>query len=186
MADTFVNRLSCTISNAPGTSGNFVINAARNGARPFGATHDGLTFTVVIEEGYAWEIRTGCTYTQVGTTLSRGTLNDSSTGSAVSFTAAAIVTVTIAASQLPTSVSGAGNSVGGVYDPATLSATVNIPVTYPLVSNQTVDSTRTTAISRVSPSTGATWHYNLSFNSAGQLLSVSAWGPGATGQVGGY
>lgn len=107
MADTTVNLLVTTISNTPSTTGNFTISSAvtRASSAPsnvtFGASHDGLTFKVRAHEPStgAWELRKGCTYTHSGTTLSRGTLEESSTGSAIDFTSAAIVAVVLTATQ---------------------------------------------------------------------------------------
>jgi len=73
------------------------IAAAASGYRTFGASDDGLSFDVSIVDGTAWEIRTGCVYTHAGTSLARGTLEDSSTGSAITLTSAAVVTVTMSA-----------------------------------------------------------------------------------------
>lgn len=107
MADTPVDLLVTTISNTPSITGNFTISAAatRASSAPsnvtFGASHDGLTFKARIHEPStgAWELRKGCTYTHSGTTLSRGTLEASSTGSAIDFTSAAIVAVVLTAAQ---------------------------------------------------------------------------------------
>lgn len=107
MADTTVDLLVTTISNTPSTTGSFTISsaAARASSAPshvtFGASHDGLTFKARIHEPStgAWELRKGCTYTHSGTTLSRGTLEASSTGSAIDFTSAAIVAVVLTAAQ---------------------------------------------------------------------------------------
>lgn len=107
MPDTPVDLLVTTISNTPSTTGNFTISTAatRASSAPsnvtFGASHDGLTFKVRAHEPStgAWELRKGCTYTHSGTTLSRGTLEESSTGSAIDFTSAAIVAVVLTATQ---------------------------------------------------------------------------------------
>lgn len=89
-----INACAFTISNTPGTSGNFTVSAADTGAvRVPGAAHDGAVCRLFIREGSAFEIRSGAIYTHSGTSMSRGTLEDSSTGSAISFTSAAIVTV---------------------------------------------------------------------------------------------
>lgn len=98
MADTHVNRLRCTVSAVASAGlGAFTISAASSGYRSFGTSQDGQTFTVLVTEGTAWEVNTGCTYTHSGTSLARGTLADSSTGSAITFTTAAVVTVVMAA-----------------------------------------------------------------------------------------
>ena len=93
MADTHVNRLRCTVSAVASAGlGAFTISTASSGYRTFGASQDGQTFTVLVTEGTAWEVNTGCTYTHAGTSLARGTLADSSTGSAIAFTTAAVIT----------------------------------------------------------------------------------------------
>jgi hypothetical protein len=97
MPVTHKNRLRTTISNTPGGAGALTISTASSGYRTFAAGDDGLTFDVVITDGTAWEVRTDCTYTHSGTSLSRGTLEDSSTGSAITLTSAAVVTVTASA-----------------------------------------------------------------------------------------
>lgn len=94
MADIQVNRLSASISNAPGLSGNFTVLAALSKSRRFGAGQDGQTFSILAIENTAWEVRTGCQYTHATATLTRGSLEDSSSGSAVAFTSGCVVTVT--------------------------------------------------------------------------------------------
>lgn len=95
---TYKNRIVTTISNTPGSSGALTISTAQSGYRTFTAADDGKLFDVVIVDGTAWEVRSNCTYTNVGTSLSRGTLDDSSTGSAITLTSSAVVSVTMAAS----------------------------------------------------------------------------------------
>lgn len=92
MTITHINRLRCSISNTPGTSGNVVVGAATSAARrTFTASEDGKSFEPTFEDGTAWETRTGCVYTHATSTLTRGTLVDSSTGSAIALTSAATV-----------------------------------------------------------------------------------------------
>lgn len=114
-----INRLRCAISNAPGLAGDLTIAAAYAGHRSFGATHDGQSFDVVIADEFAWEVRTGCVYNHGTSTLSRGTLSDSSTGAAIALTAAAVVTVGPVAgwfSEIDSSISTAA-SVAAVLAP---------------------------------------------------------------------
>jgi hypothetical protein len=69
------------------------ITTGPNGlCKAFASGDDGKTFDYVVAEPdfSAWEVTRGV-YTHSGTTLTRGTLLDSSTGSAVAFTTAAIV-----------------------------------------------------------------------------------------------
>lgn len=100
---THKNRVQCAISNTPGGAGALTLSTAASGFRTLGAGDDGLSFDVVIVDGTAWEVRTDCAYTHSGTSLARGTLEDSSTGSAITLTSAAVVSVTATA--------GWGNSV---------------------------------------------------------------------------
>jgi len=89
------NRVYFTLSNTPGTSGNFVCSAAVSGYRSLGAADNGKSFDVFVTDGTAWEVRTDCVYTHSTATLTRGTLEESSTGSAIDLTAAAKVGVTL-------------------------------------------------------------------------------------------
>ena len=85
------NRVGNAVSGTPGT-GTITLAGAETGYQSF-ATAFGANANVdiLIEEGGAWEIARDCTYTHSGTTVTRGTLEASSTGSAVSFTSAAKV-----------------------------------------------------------------------------------------------
>lgn len=96
----FRDRYFTSISNSPGTAGDFVVSTALPSFRTFQASDDALLFDVVIEEGLTWEVRTDCTYTHGTTTLSRGTLSSSSSGVAINFTSAATLFVTLAANRI--------------------------------------------------------------------------------------
>lgn len=99
MTTTHANRVQMTVSGTPGT-GTITLNAASSGYRTFGAAYGGnATVDILITEGTAWEVAKDCTYTHSGTTVTRGTLESSSTGSAVTFTSAAIVSVILPASK---------------------------------------------------------------------------------------
>ena len=93
MTATHKNFLKTTISAVASSGlGALTISTASSGYRTFGSGDDGKTFDgITIKEGTAWEVRDGCVYTHSGTSLSRGTLMDSSTGSAIAFTSAAVV-----------------------------------------------------------------------------------------------
>lgn len=97
MPDTHINRLKCAVSGTPGT-GTITVGAAASGFRGFEAADNGKTFSCLFLDGTAWEVATGCTYTHSGTTLTRGTREASSTGSAISLTSAASVSVIAPAS----------------------------------------------------------------------------------------
>lgn len=89
------NRVYFTISNTPGTSGNFACSAAVSGYRSLGAADNGKSFDVFATDGTAWEVRTDCVYTHSTATLTRGTLEESSTGAAINLTGSAKVGVTL-------------------------------------------------------------------------------------------
>jgi len=107
VADTHINRVKQAVSGTPGT-GSITLAAALSGFRALGASQNGQTFPFLFLDGTAWEIATGCTYTHSGTTLSRGTLEDSSTGSRISLSSAAVCMV------LPTAAFGNRFELGRV------------------------------------------------------------------------
>lgn len=91
MATTHKNRVQMTVTGTPGT-GTITLNAASSGYQTFGSAHGAnATVDCLFTDGTAWEVARDCTYTHSGTTLSRGTLEASSTGSAISLTSAAVV-----------------------------------------------------------------------------------------------
>ena len=96
-----LNRAYFTISNTPGAAGDLTVSSAVAGPyRTLAAAHDGVAFDVAIVDGNAWEVRTDCTYTHAGTTLGRGTLEDSSTGSAITLTSSAVVMIVHTAGRI--------------------------------------------------------------------------------------
>ena len=92
---THANRVKMTVTSvASSGTGDITLNAASTGFRSFATAYGAnATVDILITEGTAWEIARNCTYTHSGTTLNRGTLENSSTGSAVAFTADAVVSV---------------------------------------------------------------------------------------------
>jgi len=96
MAINHKNRVQMSVSGTPGT-GTITLGSAVSAYQSFSAAYGAnATVDVLITDGTAWEVARSCTYTHSGTTLSRGTLEASSTGSAISLTSAAVV------SQIPT------------------------------------------------------------------------------------
>ncbi len=89
---SFKNRIG--IASATTGTGTITLGAAESGYQAFAAGDDGQSFDLVIEDGSAWEVARDCVYTHSGTTITRGTLEASSTGSALSLTGAAKVYVT--------------------------------------------------------------------------------------------
>lgn len=91
---TYPERIKQGLTAAPGVSGNFAVGAAVAKYKALAAAHDGATFeAVTISEGNNWEVRTDCVYDHDTLTLTRGTLSDSSSGSAINFTAAAKLSI---------------------------------------------------------------------------------------------
>jgi hypothetical protein len=120
MPDIHINRIKQAITGTPGT-GTVTLGAAAAGFKALGASQNAQTFSVLFSEGSAWEIATGCTYTHSGTTLTRGTLEDSSTGSRISLTSAAVARVILPASWATAKdAGGGGNDVATFADLAAL------------------------------------------------------------------
>lgn len=90
-----------SISNTPGTAGNLTVSTAVDALHvTLGSGDDGGVFSCrIFEAGVGSEIRTGCTYTHGTTTLTRGTLESSTGGSALNFTSAAKVQVVSSAAD---------------------------------------------------------------------------------------
>ena len=96
---THKNRVKMTVSGTPGT-GTITLSAASSGYQSFATAYGAnATVDILIEEGTAWEVARDCTYTNSGTTVTRGTFEASSTGSAVSFTSAAVVSEILTAEK---------------------------------------------------------------------------------------
>ena len=95
-----LNRRWFNVASAPGT-GNIAVGSALAGYLGLGASQDGMTFDgVTFLDGTSWEVCNGCVYTHGTTTLTRGTREESSTGSAISLSASTTVMLSVAASQI--------------------------------------------------------------------------------------
>lgn len=97
---TPLNRRWFNVASAPG-SGDVACGSALTGYLGLGAAQDGMTFDgVTFLDGSAWEVRNGCTYTHGTTTLTRGTLEESSTGSAISLSSSTTVMLSVSADAI--------------------------------------------------------------------------------------
>lgn len=96
----YADRVKETVSGTPGT-GPITLGGAALGCQTFAAGFDDRPAFVgyAIEDGAAWEVGKG-TLNSTGTTLTRDTLRDSSTGSFLSLTSAAVVFCTPSAEQI--------------------------------------------------------------------------------------
>jgi hypothetical protein len=94
------NRVGNLVSGAPGT-GTITLGGAITGHRTFAAAYGAdANVDVLIEDGAEWEIARDCTYTNSSGTLTRGTLEESSTGSVLNLTSAAKVYVVNTAQRI--------------------------------------------------------------------------------------
>lgn len=96
---THANNVKMSVSGTPGT-GTITLGSALSGYQSFGSAYGGnATVDVRITDGTAWEVARNCAYTHSGTTLTRGTLEASSTGSAISLSSSAVVSVILPAAK---------------------------------------------------------------------------------------
>ena len=110
---TSLNRRWFNVASAPG-SGDVACGSALAGFLGLGSAQDGMTFDgVTFLDGSAWEVRNGCVYTHSTTTLTRGTLEESSTGSAISLSSSATVMLSVSADAIRRFESAALNHVAG-------------------------------------------------------------------------
>ena len=129
------NRVQMTVTGAPGT-GTITLNAATSGYQSFSSAYGAdATVDILITETTSWEVARNCTYTNSGTTVTRGTLEASSTGSAVSFTSAAIVSVIATA--------GFGNDIESTFQSLTPGGRLTLESGVPV---STTDQTSKTTI----------------------------------------
>lgn len=92
---THANRVKMTVASVAADPYTITLDAASSGYRSFATAYGAnATVDVLITMGTTWEIARNCTYTHSGTTLSRGTLESSSTGSRITtFDNTAVVSV---------------------------------------------------------------------------------------------
>jgi hypothetical protein len=87
------NRVQMTVSGNPGT-GTIDLGSATSGYQSFSSAYGAnATVDILITETTNWEVARNCAYDHTNSEVSRGTFEASSSGSAVSFTSAAIVSV---------------------------------------------------------------------------------------------
>lgn len=100
MAVAYYDRVKFLVSGTPGTGAITPGSALTSFRTPASASiPDTTALVLLIEDGTAWEVCDSVS-SSTGTSLSRGTLRGSSTGSRLSLTSAAIVSVIVASGDL--------------------------------------------------------------------------------------
>jgi len=103
---SYANRRYFTVENTPGT-GALTVSTAVPGFFTMKSGDGGKLFDIVIrEDGVGEEVDRNCTYTHGTTSMDRGTLEESTTGSRLSFTSAATVFCTESAASQQTAAKG--------------------------------------------------------------------------------
>ena len=106
-------------------TGTITLGSASSGFQSFADAYGAnATVDVLITDGTAWEVARNCTYTHGGTTLTRGTLEDSSTGSALSLTGSAVVSAVATAAF-----GNAAENLMGVFGENVISVTGAVTAT---------------------------------------------------------
>jgi len=121
------NRVQMSVASVGADPYTITLDAASSGYQSFATAYGAdATVDILITMGTTWEVARGCTYTHVGTTVTRGTFEDSSTGSRITtFDNTAVVSVIFSA--------GKGVSVEGALQAVTpggrLTLESGVPVT---------------------------------------------------------
>ena len=92
---THANMVKMTVTSVGADPYTITLNAASSGFQSFADAYGAnATVDILITQGTVWEVARNCTYTHSGTTVSRGTFEDSSTGSRIAtFDNTAVVSV---------------------------------------------------------------------------------------------
>ena len=125
---TYRNRIgqqTSTVGTGPLALGAAIESSVSGNYQALGAADDTHAFDILILDGSAWEIATGCVYSHAVKTLTRGTLEESSTGTVLNLSGHASVYVTLTAAVLASlariSYDGFGNPVLIAADGSSLS-----------------------------------------------------------------
>jgi hypothetical protein len=92
---THANMVKMTVTSVGADPYTITLNAASSGFQSFADAYGAnATVDILITQGTVWEVARDCTYTHSGTTVTRGTFEDSSTGSRITtFDNTAVVSV---------------------------------------------------------------------------------------------
>lgn len=155
--------VTCTTTG----TGTLTLGAAVTGGQTFAVIGDGNTTPMAVWEvdangnpSGAWEVAVGCTYTAAGTTLTRGTLSESSTGSVINFGAGTKrVAQALPAAILNGLVTASQTYIRGCL--VTRSSTTAIAVSAGVYWDQTLNKMVTYAGGTNSPTLGASLTYSV-------------------------
>jgi hypothetical protein len=88
------NRVQMTVSSVDGVTGELTLGSATTAYQSFSSAYGAdATVDILITQGNNWEVDRNCSYDNTNGKVTRGTFEASSSGLAVSFTSAAIVSV---------------------------------------------------------------------------------------------
>ena len=112
------NRVGMGVASAPGT-GTITLGSPLVGMQSFATAYAAdATVDILIVDGNAWEVNRDCTYTNSGTTLTRGTREDSSSGGVLTLSGSAVVYVTHTAARTVAWVTDSGGNPLTLATPA--------------------------------------------------------------------
>jgi len=95
-----IGQVTATTGTGAITLGAAITDSTNGDLQALGAGDDGDTFDILIIDGGDWEVAVDCAYTHGTTSITRGTLEESSTGSALDLSGNAKVYVTASAAKL--------------------------------------------------------------------------------------
>lgn len=169
MTFKFYDRVQVSVSSAPGT-GAVALGSPVTAFQSFAqaGASNGDTFSYLIVDGASWEFGVG-TYNSAGPTISRTTMTASSSGSAISFTANAIVMATLRGEDM-------GSTLAGDTDVSLTSPANHDLLTYITAGTKWENNTLTALLDSLFSSTQGSVLYR-------GASSWSALAPGSSGQV---